>query len=105
MMPSPVGRARLSRLLLERQDPARVGEKALALLGRRRLPAVPVQHGIAQAVLEASDLLAHGGLRAVDAFARARKATGVDDRNEALQKLKIEHGRTICFSTRMDRII
>src|SRR4029077_12796755 len=76
-------RQAVTRLLLERQDPARVGEKALALLGRRRLPAVPVQQGIAQALFQAFDLLAHSGLRAVDASARARNPAGVDNGNEA----------------------
>ena len=106
-MPSPVGRARLSRASCSSaRIRLRVGQQALALLGRRRLPAVPVQQGIAQALFEASDPAGSRWiLRAVDAFARARKATGVDNGNEALQELKIEHGRSICLSTETHRII
>ena len=72
--------------------PPRIGEEPLALLGRRRLLAVPMQQRIAERVFQPLDLLAHGRLRAVDALARAGEAAGVDDGDEAAQKVEIEHG-------------
>jgi hypothetical protein len=35
----------------------------------------------------------------VDTLTRPRKATGVDDRDEAAQEVEIEHSGTICNST------
>src|SRR5262249_44883769 len=83
----------LACLLLEREDAPRVGEEALALLGRRGLLlAVPVQQRIAERLLETPDLLAHGRLSSVDAFARAGEATGVDNGDKAAQELEVQHG-------------
>src|SRR5262249_35019405 len=70
----------------------RVGEEALALFGRRRLLAVPMQQWVAERVLEPLDLLAHRRLRAMHALAGAGEAAGVDHRHKAAEKLQIEHG-------------
>jgi hypothetical protein len=42
-------------------------------------------------VFQTFDLLADGRLRAMNAFTRAGKPTGIDHRHEATQQLEIQH--------------
>src|SRR5262245_56317626 len=89
----------VTRLLLERKQPPRVGDEPLALFGRRRLLAVAVQERIAERVFQSLDLLAHGGLRAMDALACAGEAAGIDDRDEAAEEVELKHDSTYsCFN-------
>jgi hypothetical protein len=50
-----------------------------------------MQQRAAKAFLQASDLLAHGRLGAVDALASAGKPTCVDDRDKAAEQIEVEH--------------
>jgi hypothetical protein len=68
-------RNHFSGLLLERQNPPCIGQKPLALLGRRGLLPIPMQQRMTQGLFEPPDLLAHGRLGAVDAFASACEAS------------------------------
>src|SRR4051794_24504893 len=92
-------RHNIERLLLQRENPPSVGHKPLPLFGRRRLLPPPLQQWITQRVFQSPDLLADGRLRAVYALARAGEATGVDDRDEAAEKVDVEHGGLIHKST------
>src|SRR5262249_57908747 len=94
-----------ARLLRRSQEAARVSHEPLALLGRRGLLSVSMQQGIAQALFQPPDLLAHGRLRAVDALARAGEASGVDHREEAAEKVEIQHVTPIHSPTGNDGII
>ncbi len=75
-------RHHVARFLGQRKNAPRVGQKPLALLGRRRLLAVAMQELAAERLLEPSDLLT-----------RAGEAPGVDDGDEAAQEIDVEHGR------------
>ena len=83
----------VARLFGKREQPPRIGQQAFAGLGGADVLAVTVQQHLADILLQPLDLLADGRLRAVDALARAGKAAGLDHRDEAAQKLQIEHGR------------
>jgi hypothetical protein len=50
-----------------------------------------MQQRAAKALLQAPDLLAHGRLGAVNAFACAGKPAGVDNRDKAAKQIEIEH--------------
>jgi hypothetical protein len=50
-----------------------------------------MQQRTAKVVLEAPDLLAHGRLGAVNTFASAGKAAGLDDRDKPGEQIEIEH--------------
>ena len=54
-----------------------------------------MQQRAAKGLLQPPDLLAHGRLGAVDAFAGAGEASGVYDRDEAAKKVDVEHIGTI----------
>jgi len=64
------------------------------LFGGRRLFAVAVQERIAERVFQSLDLLAHRRLGAVYTLARAGEAAGIDDRDEAAQKVELKHHST-----------
>src|SRR4051794_34046087 len=82
----------LACLLRQRENPPRVRQQPLALLGERDLLAVAVQERLADRLLQAPDLLAHGRLGAVDALARPGEAPGIDHRYKAAQQFEVEHG-------------
>ena len=98
-------RHHVARFLGQRKNAPRVGQKPLALLGRRRLLAVAMQELAAERLLESPDLLAHRRLRAMDPLARAGEAPGVDDGDKAAQEIDVEHGGTIHIPTGFDNII
>jgi hypothetical protein len=75
------------------------------MFGRCRLLAVPVQQREAECIFQPPDLLAHGRLRSMHAFARAREAARVDDRDEAAKQVEFEHGAPIRISTGNDCLI
>jgi hypothetical protein len=83
----------VARFFRKRQQPPRIGEQALAGFSGAHVLAVTMQQHLTDILLQPLDLLADGGLRAVDALARAGKAAGIDHRDEAAQELQIEHGR------------
>ena len=56
-----------------------------ALLGRRGLFSLSMQQGIAETLFQPPDLLAHGGLRAMDALTGAGEAASVNNRDEATE--------------------
>ncbi len=74
-----------------RNHSPRIGQKPFALFSRGNLLPIPVQQRITQTFLKTPDLLAHSRLGAVNAFARAGKTTGIDDRYEAAEEVEIEH--------------
>ena len=88
---APGARHHVARFFRERQQPPRIGQQPLAGFGRRHILAVAVQQRLADIVFQPLDLLADGRLRAVDAFAGAGEAAGIDDGNETAQELQIEH--------------
>jgi hypothetical protein len=51
-----------------------------------------MQQRPAKVLLQAPDLLAHGRLGAVNAFASAGKPTRIDDRDKAAKQIEVEHG-------------
>ena len=67
-------------------------QKPLALLCRGDVFAISIQQRAAEGLLQAPDLLAYRRLGAMNAFAGAGEPAGVDDRDEAAQKVEIEHG-------------
>ncbi len=83
----------------QRQQPPRIGQQPLAGLGRRHVLATAVQQRLADIVFQPLDLLADGGLGAVDAFAGAGEAAGIDHGHETAQQLQVEHGSPIRFFT------
>ena len=76
----------------ERENSPGVGHKPLTLLGRRSLLSAPMQEGITEGVFQSPDLLADRRLRAVNALACAGEATGINDGDEAAEKVDVEHG-------------
>src|SRR5215813_3226660 len=78
-------RDNLTGLLLERENPPRIGKQPLALFGRLGLLSDPMQQRIAQTFLKPPDLLAHRRLRSVNAFTRVCESAGVDHRDETAQ--------------------
>jgi len=67
------------------------------LLRRRCESSISMQKRIAQGLFQADDLLAHRRLRAVNAFARACEASSIDDGDEAMEKVEIQHGAPFDF--------
>src|ERR1700737_3782856 len=76
----------------QRQQPARIGQQPFAGFGRRHVLSVAVEQRLADIVLQPLDLLADGGLGAMNAFPGARKTAGIHHRNKAAQQFEIEHG-------------
>ena len=76
----------------ERQQPPRIGQQPLAGFGRRHVLAGAVEQRLADIVFQPLDLLADGGLGAVDALAGAGETAGIDHRDETAQQFQIEHG-------------
>jgi hypothetical protein len=85
-------RDHVARFLGERENPPRIGEQPLALLRCGDPLAVTMQQRSAEHFFQPPDLLAHGGLGAMNALAGAGEAAGIDDGNEAAQQVDIEHG-------------
>ena len=90
-------RHHVARLLLERENPPRVGEETLAFLGERRLLAVPLQQRATEFVFEPLDLLADRRLGAVHPLARPREPAGIDNRHETTKKIYIHHRLTSIY--------
>src|SRR5207248_8524606 len=84
-------RHHIAGFLGERQQPPRIGQQPLAGLRRCHILARAVQKRLADIVLQPLDLLADGRLGAVDAFAGAGEAAGIDHRDETAEQLKIKH--------------
>ena len=85
-------RHHVAGFLGQRQQPPRIGQQPLAGFGRGHVLAGAIEQGLADIVLQPLDLLAHGGLGAVDPLAGAGKAAGIDHRDETAQQFQIEHG-------------
>jgi hypothetical protein len=70
-------RQHVAGFLGQRQQPPRIGQQPLAGLGRRHVLAAAIEQRLADIVLQPLDLLADGGLGAVNPFAGAGKAAGI----------------------------
>ena len=80
------------RLLLQREDPARMAQQALARGRRPGGARAAVDELAADGLLQPPQLLADRGLRHVQPFGRQREAAGVGDGDEGAQEAGVQHG-------------
>jgi hypothetical protein len=84
-------RESLQRLVVDRDDAARLGQQRDAGLGQPRPAAVRFDQRPAQRLLQAADVLAHRGLAELQVRRGAVEAAGVSHGDQAAQRNDVEH--------------
>jgi hypothetical protein len=81
----------LQRLVMDRDDTARLGEQGDAGLGQPRPSAVWFHQRSAQRLLQAADVLAHRRLAELKVRGGAVEASGVSHGDQAAQRNDVQH--------------
>ena len=79
------------RLVVSRDDAARLGQQRDAGLGQPRPAAVRLDQRPPQRLLQAADVLAHRGLAELQVGGGAVKAPGVGHRDQAAQRNDVQY--------------